>query len=126
MNFKDPLPIFVQIAERLSDEILTGTYPPDGRVPGVREYAALLEVNPNTAVKSYDLLAQRGVLYNRRGLGYFVAPQAQDIIRDTRRTEFFTTDLPELFRRMRQLGITPDDLRDFWEQEADDSSVFAP
>lgn len=126
MNFKDPLPIFVQIAERLSDEILAGTYPPDGRVPGVREYAALLEVNPNTAVKSYDLLAQRGVLYNRRGLGYFVAPQAQDIIRNTRRTEFFTTDLPELFRRMRQLGITPDDLRDFWEQEADDSSVFAP
>lgn len=121
MNFKESQPIFVQIAERLSDEILAGTYLPDGRVPGVREYSALLEVNANTAVKSYDLLAQRGVLYNKRGLGYFVAPDARRLILDARRAEFFGSYLPDLLRRMRQLGVTPADVARAWDETADDA-----
>ena len=80
MNFKDGQAIYIQIADRLSDEILNGTYPPDGRVPGVREYSSMLEVNVNTAVKAFDYLSQQGVLYNRRGLGYFVSPEAHSII----------------------------------------------
>ena len=62
MNFKEGLPIYVQIAERLSDEILSGMYEADARVPAVREYSSLLEVNVNTAVKAFDLLRRRGVI----------------------------------------------------------------
>ena len=62
MNFKDGLPIYIQIAERLSDEILAGHYVADMRVPGIREYAALLEVNVNTAVKAFDQLDSCGIL----------------------------------------------------------------
>ena len=57
MNFSNDKAIYVQIAERLSDEILAGKYKEDERIPSVREYAVLLEVNANTAVKAYDLLA---------------------------------------------------------------------
>lgn len=56
MNFKEGHPIFVQIAERLGDEIVSRTYRPESRVPGVREYAALLEVNVNTVVKHTNSL----------------------------------------------------------------------
>ena len=105
MNFKDGQAIYIQIAVRLSDEILNGTYPPDGRVPGVREYSSMLEVNVNTAVKAFDYLSQQGVLYNRRGLGYFVSPEAHSIIEKARKTEFIRDFLPELFKRMKQLGI---------------------
>ncbi len=115
MNFKDGLPIYIQIAERLSDEILAGAYPADGRVPAVREYSALLEVNVNTTAKAFDLLVQRGVLYNRRGLGSFVSPDARRLILETRRREFMERDLPELFRRMRQLGLSPADLQALWD-----------
>lgn len=115
MNFKDGLPIYIQIAERLSDEILAGAYPADGRVPAVREYSALLEVNVNTTAKAFDLLVQRGVLYNRRGLGSFVSPDARRLIFETRRREFMERDLPELFRRMRQLGLSPADLQALWD-----------
>ncbi len=121
MTFKDNQPIFIQIAERLSDEILSGTYVPDGRVPGVREYAALLEVNPNTAVKSYDWLAQRGILYTKRGLGYFVAPEAEAVILDNRRKVFFDTDLPEFVSRMRQLGIAPEEFLRAYEENGNNS-----
>ena len=117
MNFKDGLPIYIQIADRLTDEILAGKYEADGRVPAVREYSALLEVNVNTAAKAFDLLVQRGVLYSTRGLGAFVSPDAHALILDARRREFLERDLPEVFRKMRQLGLTPDDLRSLWDAE---------
>lgn len=105
MIFKEGQPIYVQIAERISDEILAGTYAADTRVPGVREYSCLLEVNVNTAAKAFDLLLRRGVLYNRRGLGTFVTPEARQLIGDMRRREFVESELPDLFRRMQLLGI---------------------
>ena len=110
MNFIDGQPIFIQIAERLCDEILAGIYLADNRVPGVRDYSVLLEVNVNTTVKAYDLLAQRGVLYSKRGLGYFVASEAQQIILNNRRRHFFETELPRIAQKMQQLGISTETL----------------
>ena len=75
-TFNPDKPIYLQMAERLCDEILAGTYSDDDRVPSVREYAVMLEVNTNTAVKAYDALARDNVIYNRRGLGYFVSAGA--------------------------------------------------
>ena len=113
MNFKDGMPIFQQIAERLSDEILCGEYAAEARVPGVREYAALLEVNAN------DLLAARGVIYAKRGMGYYVSPDAQQRILAERRTYFREHAMPDFFRQMQLLGISGEDIaRDFatWQQ----------
>ncbi len=85
MTFKEGQPIYVQIAERLADEIASGRYGADDRVPSVREYSVLLEVNVNTTVKAYELLARLGVIYNRRGMGYYVAEDAAARIRAERR-----------------------------------------
>lgn len=106
MNFKEGLTIYAQMAERLSDEILQGKYAVDEKIPGVREYSALLEVNVNTAIKAYDLLSSRGIIYNRRGLGYFVSPNAREIILQARREEFMQDVLPDFLRRMHQLGVS--------------------
>ena len=88
MNFSNDKAIYVQIAERLSDEILAGKYKEDERIPSVREYAVLLEVNANTAVKAYDLLATDEIIYNKRGLGYFVSAGAKKQIKKTRKKEY--------------------------------------
>ena len=77
----------------------------------MREYAAKLGVNANTAVKAYDQLAQEGIIFNKRGLGYFVAEDAQRHIRQTRRQTFLKTVLPEFVRQMRLLDITWDDVK---------------
>ena len=114
MIFSDNIPIFVQIAERLSDEILAGNYAEGERVPSVREYSVLLEVNVNTTVKAYDLLSSRGVLLMKRGMGYFVTPEARDLILQNRREVFYAETLPDLFRQMRALGLTPDDIKAEW------------
>jgi DNA-binding transcriptional regulator YhcF (GntR family) len=105
MTFTNDKAIYIQIADRLCDEILAGKYKDDDRIPSVREYAVLLEVNTNTAVKAYDELARANIIYNKRGLGYFVSPEAKEQILDERRLDFIDNKSPELFRQMKLLGI---------------------
>lgn len=114
MNFSNDKAIYLQMAERLCDEILAGTYGDDCRIPSVREYAVLLQVNTNTAVRAYEELAGSGIIYNRRGLGYFVRPGAREKILEARRAEFAAVTLPEMFRSMRLLGIGIDEVTEAW------------
>ena len=98
MNFSNSdKAIYLQIADRICDEIISGKYKDDDRIPSVREYAVLLEVNTNTVVKAYDHLS--------RGLGFFVVAGAKRQILKIRREEFMKQTLPEVFRQMRLLGI---------------------
>jgi DNA-binding transcriptional regulator YhcF (GntR family) len=110
MTFTNDKAIYIQMADRLCDEILAGKYKDDDRIPSVREYSVLLEVNTNTAVKAYDELARANIIYNKRGLGYFVTPGAKKQILKERKQEFMKQRLPELFRQMALLDITIDDV----------------
>ena len=73
MNFKESKAIYLQIADRICDEILLGQYQEEERIPSVREYAAMVEVNANTAMRSFDYLQSQDIIYNKRGIGYFVS-----------------------------------------------------
>ena len=115
MNFKDNNPIYLQIAERICDEILEGRCGEDDRIPSVREYAAMVEVNANTVVRTFDHLQSLEVIYNKRGLGYLVAKGAVRRITKERKRTFLTEELPELFRKMDVLRISIDELREMYE-----------
>ncbi len=116
MTFNGDKAIYIQMADRLCDEIISGKYQDDARIPSVREYAVLLQVNTNTAMKAYDQLARDEIIYNRRGLGYFVQPGAKERIMSTRRREFMEQTLPELFRNMRLLDIDIKDVQEAWKR----------
>jgi len=115
MIFSNDKPIYIQMADRLMDEILSGKYQDDDRIPSVREYSVLLEVNTNTAVKAYEQLAREEIIYNKRGLGYFVTPGAKNQILKARKQDFMKERLPELFRQMQLLGITLEDVKDAYD-----------
>ena len=117
MTFNADKPIFLQMADRLCDEILADKYRDDDRIPSVREYAVLLEVNTNTAVKAYDELARANIIYNKRGLGYFVTPGAKEQILAARRKTFLEEQLPELFRQMSLLGLGIEDIVGTWQHQ---------
>ena len=87
------------------DEILAGLYKSDERVPGVRDYSALLQVNVNTTVKAFDVLVQKGILYNKRGLGSFVSEDARHIISNSRQDDLLNKLLPDLAHQMQHLNI---------------------
>ncbi len=110
MDFTNEKPIYLQMADRLMDEIAAGVYLPESRIPSVREFAVNLGVNTNTAMKAYETLAQYGIIYNKRGLGYFVTPGANEQIKNERRREFYEQGLPRLSRQMKMLGISIDEL----------------
>lgn len=105
MRFEDSKSIFLQISDYLSEMILRDEYPEGGRVPSIREMAGQMEVNPNTVIRSYGLLQERGIIYNQRGMGYFVADEAKRQILESQRNEFVKKTLPELFHAMEMLKI---------------------
>ena len=117
MTFHSDKPIYLQMADRLCDEILAGTYKDDDRIPSVREYAVMLEVNTNTAVKTYDELARANIIYNKRGLGHVVTPCSAEQIRSKRRRQFKEQQLPELFRQMKLLDVSMEEVVKAWEND---------
>lgn len=116
MNFKNNKAIYLQIAESICDGILSGRYPEDGKLPSVREFAADVEVNVNTVARSFEWLQNQNVVVTRRGLGNFVNTGAKAIVEEIRRREFFDEQVPEFFRTMRTLGITPKELLARWAE----------
>ena len=118
MQFNNDKPIYLQLADRLSDDIVDGKYNDDDRVPSVREFGMCFEVNTNTAMKAYDMLSRDTVIYNRRGLGYFVTQGAREKIMESRRNEFMTSVLPDVFRQMRMLGIGIEEFTKKWSESS--------
>lgn len=114
MNFKDNKAIYLQIADRIGDQILAGSLPPDGKVPSVRELAAEIEVNANTVARTYDHLQHIGVIYTKRGLGYFVSPDARDTIVSRRREQLMQGEMDYYLGQLKAVGITPTELHQIY------------
>lgn len=110
MTFNGKKAIYLQIADYICDRILLDAYTEDERIASVRETAADVEVNSNTVMRTYEWLQSSGIIYTRRGLGYFVSEGAKERIRQIRRSEFEQETVPELARTMQTLGITVDEL----------------
>lgn len=116
MDFKDTKPIYLQIAEVICNQILSGEHPEGERLPSVRDYAVQMEVNVNTVVRSFDWLAQQEIIFQRRGLGFFVSEGAGNVISYVRRKDFFEQQLPELFESMRTLGISMEEVAERYKK----------
>lgn len=115
MQFKENnKAIYLQIADTICDRVLDGTFPPENRIPSVREYATQVEVNANTVMRAYDHLASLGIIYNKRGIGYFICLDAVKKVHSMRREELLGGDMPQLFHRLQLLGITPGELAAFY------------
>lgn len=112
MRFDDGRSIYQQIVEYVQDQILRGTWKEEARLPAVRELAVELGVNPNTVQRSYSTLQDEGLIYNRRGVGYFVAPGARERSGRRRRKTFENDVLPRVFETMEDLDYTMQDLTD--------------
>ena len=115
MEFKNTKGIFLQIADNISEKVMEGKYPPGEKIPSVRDLATEMGVNPNTVMRTYSELQSRGIIDNKRGVGYYVSNEAIDIIRQWKRQEFFETDLPLIVKQTRILDISFEDLKPYFE-----------
>ncbi len=116
MDFTENRPIYLQIADHFCEKILRKQWKQDDRIPSVRDIAVQLEVNPNTAMRAFVYLQEHDVIYNRRGIGFFVAEGAFEKVRELKRKEFLDNDVPVFFRTMNLLGFTCRELEEWNEK----------
>lgn len=105
MDFHSEKPIYLQIADSMCESILSGKLGADERIPSVREYGAQIGVNPNTVMRVYEKLTAEEIIYNKRGIGYFVSAEAHDRILEAQKAEFLQVEVPAILRKMELLGL---------------------
>lgn len=116
MEFDPNKPIYLQICDSICEQILGGMMKPEDRIPSVREFGATIGVNPNTVARSYEKLTDSGVIYNKRGIGYFISETARDIVLQQERTSFLENEVPQFFKRMSLLDIEPSEILNNYEK----------
>ncbi|MDD3321344.1 MAG: GntR family transcriptional regulator [Paludibacter sp.] len=110
MEFKENQTIYLQIGDYVCEQILLGRWNEGDRILSVRELGVDLEVNPNTVMRSYDFLQSNEIIFNKRGVGYFVEENAKTKIINYRRKQFLEQELPVIFKTMNLLGMTIEDI----------------
>lgn len=110
MEFEADKPIFRQVADYCVAQISSRAWVEGGRLPSTKELAVGLAVNNRTVMKAYDMLSDAGVIFQRRGMGYYVADNAGERLRDFFRREFIDSTLPNLRREMQRADISPEEL----------------
>jgi len=115
MEFNDQKAIYLQIAAMIYDRILSGDWKPADRIPSVRELSVMLEVNPNTAMRTYQLLENMNIITLKRGTGFFLTEEAYDNVFTVLKDEYRTDHLPALFRSLSLLKISPLELSKMYE-----------
>lgn len=104
------IPLFVQIADQLTNDIADGGLAEGDRVPSTNELAAFYRINPATAAKGINVLIDEGLLEKRRGIGMFVAGGARERLLADRRKQFAEQFLDPMLIEARRLGIDDDTL----------------
>ena len=114
MEFNSNKAIYLQISDIICEKILSGELKADDRIPSVREYGASIGVNPNTVMRTYEKLTNEGIIYNKRGIGYFVAEGARRLILSLRKQHFMDDEAAALFKQLYMLGISDKELADMY------------
>jgi DNA-binding transcriptional regulator YhcF (GntR family) len=116
MEFKENQSIYLQIAEHFCENILLEKWNPGDRIPSVREMAVNIEVNPNTVMRTYNYLQDKGIIFNKRGIGYFVSEDGFEKTTALRKEAFINQELPRFFREMELLNLDMEDVNSYYKQ----------
>ena len=116
MEFKDNQAIYLQIADHFYENILLRKWKPGDRIPSVREMAVNIEVNPNTVMRTYNYLQDNGIIFNKRGIGYFVSDEGFQKTKALRKENFISMELPRFFKEMDLLNLTMEDVNAYYRQ----------
>jgi len=110
MDFNNNLPIYLQIADFVSDKILLKVWEEDEKIPSIRELATELEVTHNTVLRTFEHLQGKNIIYTKRGMGYFVEKNALSLLNKSKKEQFLREELPNLFYKMNIIGFEINEL----------------
>ncbi len=110
MEFNDNQAIYLQIADYFCDRILKKQWKEGEKIPSIRDIAVLMEVNPNTAIRTFNFLQEKGIIFNKRGIGYFVTEDGYKKTLAFKKENFVNEELPKVFHTMDVLKMRTADL----------------
>jgi len=116
MEFKETQAIYLQIGDYICEQILLGRWNEGDRILSVRELGVALQVNPNTVMRTFDFLQSLEIIFNKRGIGYFVSSDAKDKIIAYRRKQFIDQDMPVFFKNINILGMSMDEINQRYKE----------
>lgn len=116
MEFKENQAIYLQIANHFFENILQKKWQAGDKIPSIRDMAVQFEVNPNTTMRTFNFLQDKGIIFNKRGLGYYLSDEGYSKTVELKKEQFIKEELPALFRSMHLLGLSFDDLKAFYDR----------
>lgn len=116
MEFKENQAIYLQIANRFLENILLKKWAVGEKIPSIREIAVEFEVNPNTTMRTFNFLQEKGIIFNKRGIGYYIAEDGLDKTLSLKKEQFIKEELPAFFKTMRLVGISLNDLKNYYSE----------
>jgi len=111
MEYNDQRAIYLQIADAICEKVLTESWEVNLRIPSVRELASDFQVNPNTVMRTFNFLQQSEIIYNKRGIGYFLSEDAKQKTLNLKKQEFLNKDLPQFISKLSMLGYKITDIQ---------------
>jgi DNA-binding transcriptional regulator YhcF (GntR family) len=117
----DGRPIFIQIAEKIENDIVEGRLLEEAQVPSTNQFAAFYQINPATAAKGVNLLVDQNILYKKRGIGMFVAEGAKNTLIEKRKEQFYEQYIVTMVREAAKLGITTNQLTEMIQRGEEQS-----
>ena len=117
MKFNQQKPVYRQIADYILENVLSQELKAGDRLQSIRNMAAEISVNANTVVKSFNWVQEHGLIYNQKGIGYFISEDALEKAYALKKAHFINEELPNLFKTMDLLQIDFQQLEQLYKQQ---------
>ena len=110
ISFDSLIPVYVQIAEGIEDDIISGKLKEGGASYSQLIIARELNVNPATAAKGINLLVSKGILEKQRGSSMVVAVGAIDRLFKERRDKGFRDLIINLVSEASKINLSENEV----------------
>ena len=120
LNFGSEIPIYMQLAQSIEDDIVNGIFLEDQQIPSTTEISLHYKINPATVGKGFNLLVDEGILYKKRGVGMFVAKGAKQQLLRKRKNLFFDRYIKAMLEEAQRLCISKEELMRMIEEGSED------
>jgi GntR family transcriptional regulator len=110
LDFNNDVPIYIQIAKAIENNVLNGVFEEETAIPSTTEISVKYKINPATVAKGFNLLVDEGIIYKKRGVGMFVVTGSKDNLIRKRKENFYNNYIVALIEEAKKLGISSSDI----------------
>lgn len=117
IEFTKDVPIYIQIAQAIEDNIIKDIYKEEEMIPSTTEISVKYKINPATVGKGFNILVDEGIIYKKRGVGMFVSIGSKGLLMDKRKERFFKDYVVTLLDEAKKLNISTEDIIEMIKKE---------